>query len=326
MAKRFRGLLPVTMGLSLVLLSACGGGDDGEKPEGAGKLCVDRYVTAPPIDDLVAGLEEAVSAQSTDIELVVKNPEGDAAAEATIVEQFLNDDCDVIIALNTAAAQYAVNTTSEIPVVFAASTPVESDIVPDLEASGTNATGVALPINVEIAIDAMLEIDPDLKTVGLLYGSGDPVPEAVAPLAKAYLEEHGLDHVEVAPSNAREVLEATKSLTGKVDAIFLPGDSLVLASAPAITQAARDAGIPVFGATTAAVKAGGVLSQAWDYKQVGGMVGEQALKVLDGADPGTTPTILVQGDRLAINTTTLGELGYELPDAVRELVIEEFEL
>ncbi len=113
----------------------------------APKICVNRYVSATVIDEILKGLAAGLSdAGVSQDNMVVHNPEADAATQQTLAQSFVSDGCDVIVAISTPGAQAFKRATDTIPVVFiGASTPIEAGLVQSLEVPGGDVTGGADP-------------------------------------------------------------------------------------------------------------------------------------------------------------------------------------
>jgi putative ABC transport system substrate-binding protein len=313
-------------------MAATGCGSDAEdsgSPEGedagssaGAEICVDQYATAGIISDLLDGLRSGLA--DRDVTVTVKNPEADAATQATIARQFLDGGCDVLVPVATPGAQTYAKLTREIPIVFAASSsPVEAGVVEDLERPGGNVTGVSDPYPVVSEIDAMREIDPDMKTVGVIWRNGDPSGDVLAATAKQHMEELGITTVDANITNAGDATQAAQSLVGRVDAIMLPGDTATISAVPAILKVANAAEVPVFGSTSDTVKQGGVVAGSYDYTQVGEETARLVGEVLDGADPGEIPVVVPDAVTLAINETVARRLGLEVPPDLLERASEK---
>lgn len=311
---------------STAALAACGSSPDGSNGAGGKKVCVDQYATATVIDDILTGLRAGLAdAQKDGLEIVVENPNADVATEQTLAQKFISDGCDVIVPVGTAAAQLMATATRDIPIVFAASsTPVEAKLVDSLEKPGGNVTGVSDVIDPVPDIDAMTTLLPELKEVGLIWKLGDPAGDAQAASAKAHLDELGIEYVEATITNGSEVTQAAESLAGRVDAIQVPGDTTTISAVAGIMKAADDAGIPVFGGTTAAVESGAVLSSTYDYEGVGEDVATLVLEILDGAKAADTPVVIPETGGFDLGVSKLGKLGIEIPDSISESALNTY--
>ncbi|MGD9959304.1 ABC transporter substrate-binding protein [Nocardioides sp.] len=290
------------------------------------KVCVDQYATATVIDDIISGLREGLAdAVDQGLEIDVQNPNADTATEQTLAQKFIADNCDVIVPVGTAAAQLMATATKDIPIVFAASsTPVEAKLVESLEEPGGNVTGVSDVLDPVPDIDAMVQLLPDMDTVGLIWKLGDPAGDAQTDAAKAHLDELGIDYVEATITNGSDVTQAADSLVGKVDAIQVPGDTTTISSVAGIIKVADDAELPVFGGSSSAVEAGAVLSSTYDYTVVGKAVADLVMQVLEGADPATLAVVIPDTGGYDLNRTKLDELGIEVPSELSDAALNTY--
>jgi len=321
--------------MAVAPLSACGGEGDSESASEAEtpagevfKVGINQYGTFDVLDQALDGLQdemEKLGYDDSNLEYDLQNPEFDAAANATIAQQFVDGGMDVMVGFATPPTQALMSASTEIPIVFvASSTPVESELVDSLEAPGGNVTGVADILPIEDEIDAMQEIMPDMKTVGVIWNSGDVGGENLKKRAEAHLDELGLEVVEAPITGSADTLTSAQSLVGKVDVIQLPCDSETLAGVEAILSTASEAGIPVFGCTGEAVAKGALLAGAFDYEEVGREAARLIDEILKGADPGTLPVRVPEMAGTELNLTVADELGLEIPDDIKDSAVKTY--
>jgi putative ABC transport system substrate-binding protein len=252
------------------------------------KVCMDQYVTAPVIADVVRGMRDGL--KGTGVNFILKNSETDAANLQTIVRQFQSMGCDVYTPVATPTAQTTAKLIKNKPIVFlGSSTPVAAGLVKSLNHPGGNVTGVSDPFPVKAEIDAMIKIDPKMKRVGLIWKNGDPAGDVLAKMAKAWLTHRGLTWKAATITNASDAAQAAQSLAGHVDAIELPGDATTISAVAAIIKFATQAKIPVFGATGDTVKAGGIVAGTYNYYNVGRAGARMVIRTLNGTRAGTIP-------------------------------------
>ncbi|GAA3657094.1 ABC transporter substrate-binding protein [Nocardioides ginsengisoli] len=310
--------------LTCAALAGCSEGGGGSAKDAAdAKVCVDQYATATVIDDLLAGIKSGLKGAMADgLKLDVQNPNADAATEQTLAQKFISGGCDVIVPVGTSASQLMATATRDIPIVFAASsTPVEAKLVASMDKPGGNVTGVADVIDPVPDIDAMTKLIPGLHKVGLIWKLGDPAGDAQAAKVRKHLDEIGIGYVTATISNGSDITQAAQSLVGKVDAIEIPGDTTTISAVEGLMKVADDANIPVYGGTSEAVDAGGVISSSYDYKVVGEEVAKVVLKVIDGADPATTPVVVPETGGFDLNLTKLKALGIKVPAEIRDAAL-----
>jgi putative ABC transport system substrate-binding protein len=315
--------LSTVAGLTLT----CAGAAKAEDAALSGKtVCVNRYASAPVIDDILKGMNDGLKASGGEkVVQNIQNPEADAATQQTIAQQFANGGCDLIVVIGTAAAQSIQQATKTVPVVFVGvSTPVEAGIVQSLEKPGGNMTGVSDPLPVESEIDGMLSILPTIETIGLIYKVGDPAGDPLAARAVAHIEAKGLKHVTAGIANAGETTQAAQSLVGRVQAIEFPCDTTTISGMAGALKVAKDAKLPVFGCTSDAVKGGAILAGSYSYVTVGQKAADLVVAVLKGADPATTPVIVPKIAGFEINKTEADALGLKIPQPMMSSAVKTY--
>src|SRR5690606_27104810 len=224
---------------------ACGGAEGNqETPSGDSPLEIGivQYVSHDALDAVqtgfIAELEAAGYVDGDTINVEVQNPEADQATLTQIANQFAQDEKDLVLAIATPAAQAVAQVIPEQPVVFAAVTdPVAAELVASWDAPGGNVTGVSdmNPVDGQLAL--LLELAPDVKTVGIVYSSGEINSEVQVEAAEAAAAELGLTIEKAAVSNSSEVQQAAESLD--VDAFYVPTDNNVVAAIEALLQVAE---------------------------------------------------------------------------------------
>lgn len=152
----------------------------------------------------------------------------------------VSDGYDAVVPIATLAAQCMANACAEdqIPVVYAAiSDPAAADL------TGLDyVTGTSDALNTQFILDMMLAINPDVKTVGLLYSNSEANSTTPIAEAKAYLDEKGIAYVEGTGNTNDEIMSAAANMVGKADAVFTPTDNVVMAAAAAVSETLTEGG------------------------------------------------------------------------------------
>ena len=209
------------------------------------------------------------------IVLDYQNAQGDSSALLTISQRFVGDDCDLVLAIGTGAAQSIASQTSEIPVLITAVTdPVDAGLVQSSEAPGTNVTGTNDMNPIREQLELIPEILPDAQTVGLLYTSSEDNSILQIEEAKAILEEMNLDYVEQTVTGSNDVQQAVQSIVTRCDAIYIPTDNTFASAMPLVGSVVMESGTPVICGATGMVEAGGLITLGLNYYNLGYQTGE----------------------------------------------------
>ena len=253
------------------------------------------------------------------IVLDYQNAQGDSSALLTISQRFVGDDCDLVLAIGTGAAQSIASQTSEIPVLITAVTdPVDAGLVQSSEAPGTNVTGTNDMNPIREQLELIPEILPDAQTVGLLYTSSEDNSILQIEEAKAILEEMNLDYVEQTVTGSNDVQQAVQSIVTRCDAIYIPPDNTFASAMPLVGSVVMESGTPVICGATGMVEAGGLITLGLNYYNLGYQTGEMAAQVLEGADPASMPVQSQNQYDYVVNEEMLSALGMELPQSLLE--------
>ena len=270
-------------------------------------------------EGFVQALADHGYTDSDTIVLDYQNAQGDSSALLTISQRFVGDDCDLVLAIGTGAAQSIASQTSEIPVLITAVTdPVDAGLVQSSEAPGTNVTGTNDMNPIREQLELIPEILPDAQTVGLLYTSSEDNSILQIEEAKAILEEMNLDYVEQTVTGSNDVQQAVQSIVTRCDAIYIPTDNTFASAMPLVGSVVMESGTPVICGATGMVEAGGLITLGLNYYNLGYQTGEMAVQVLEGADPASMPVQSQNQYDYVVNEEMLSALGMELPQSLLE--------
>lgn len=284
-------------------------------------VAVTAIVEHPALDAARDGVRDELAAagykEGENLEFEYQSAQGQPATAAQIARQFVGRKPDVIVPIATPSAQAVVAATREIPVVFTAVTdPVGAGLVKDPENPGGNVTGLSdlSPLDQHLAL--IREFLPGAKRLGVPYNPGEANAVTLVKILHELAPAHGFSITEAAVSKSAEAQAATRSLVGKVDAIYVPTDNTVVSALEALLAVARQAGLPVFSGDTDSVSRGAIASVGFDYYQVGRQTGAIVVKVLQGAEPGSIAVRPAEGTDLVVNRAAAEKFGVTIPEAV----------
>lgn len=284
-----------------LMLTACGGDGGSGSDSESYKIAISQYVTHPSLDKTREGFKAAFEEQGVEVEWDEQNAEGDSGTNTGIAGSFASGGFDMVAAIATPSAQAVAQAVTEDPVLFMAVTdPIDAGLAESWEAPGGNATGVSdmNPVDEQLAL--LQDIDPEAKTVGILYSSGEANSKVQVDAAKAAAPDLGLEIKEATITNSAEVQQGIQSLDG-VDAIYVPTDNTVVSALESVIGFAQEKQIPVISADGDSVARGCVITKGIDYFEHGKQAGEMALRVLqDDLDPAEVPVERAPADALKL--------------------------
>ncbi len=275
-------------------------------------------------EGFVDGLAEAGYVDGENLVIDYQNAQGDQSNCPTIATKLVNDQCDLILAIATPAAQACANATEEIPILVTAVTdPAESGLVADNEAPGANISGTSDLTPVKEQFDLMMQLLPDTQSVAILYCSSEMNSQIQAELAIEAAEELGIETMEATVSSSNEIQQVVQNLIGKVDVIYAPTDNMIAAGMQTVSLVANPAGLPIICGEEGMVENGALATSGINYYNLGKQTAAMAVQILTGeAETATMPIQYLEDVDTVINAATVEELGIEVPEELQQYVVD----
>ena len=284
---------------------------------------ISKIVSHPALDAVEQGImDELAELGFTDLTFDLQNANGDISTAASIANKFRTDRVRLAVGIATPTAQALVNTLTDIPVVYAAITdPVAAGLVESYDRGGPNVTGVSDMTQVRAQIEMLARLT-NLRRLGHVYASGEANAVTLANMAREAARELGIEFVEATVTNSAEVRQATQSIIGRVDGLYVSTDNTVVSALSALVDVATAAGIPVMSADPSSAGEHGVLV-AWgfDYYKMGRAAGRIIARVLEGTPTSEIPTLFMTDPSdidLLINLDVARQLGITFPQDIRD--------
>lgn len=251
-------------------------------------------------------------------QIVFENANGNMSVAAEIAKKFISLHPRVIIALSTQSAQTLLPLTrqAQIPLVFSAVTdPISAKLVTDYSQTSDNVTGISDYMPPEPQLEMIHAFLPSLKKLGILYNPSEVNSVAILKKMEQLAAQKGITFIYAAAHNTAEVVAATKSLVGQVEAIYFPNDNTVMAAASAVAKAANEVKLPVFANDSASVDQGVLAAVAYDRKAMGRKTASIVVGLLNGKKTADFPVTHDVPYRVVTNKTTQEVLGIAIPSS-----------
>ena len=237
----------------------------------------------------IDALNEALPGQ---VKIEEKNASGDPNNCSTIVNGFVSEGVDLIMANATAALTAAASATSDIPILGTSITAygVALDIDDFSGTVGGNISGTSDLADLSAQADMIAEWFPDAQKVGLLFCSGEPNSRYQIEEVAKCLEAKGVETKEFAFTDTNDVSSVTQAACDWSDVIYVPTDNIAASNTEAIANVTVPAKTPVIAGEEGICKGCGVATLSISYYDLGMTTGKMAAKILTGeADISTMP-------------------------------------
>jgi ABC-type uncharacterized transport system substrate-binding protein len=272
-------------------------------------------------DAIKVGLQEANLEAGRDYELKVSSAQGDLATLPSLIDAAVDAKAAVIVTLQDATLQAAVQRVKTLPIVFnLLSDPFAAGAGTTDSSHAANITGVYSPgfgdPEQTRRVDLIRQIAPKARSIGVLFSPEEKLSvEFKDRLAKA-AKKAGMTVVEAPVSGINDVADATQALCGKkVGAIELFGNA-AHAGFASLIKAAQGCKVPVFSPAPFEVMQGAVASFFPDFQEGGVVAGKMIARVLKGESPAKIPFFQLKTTRLAVNPGSAGGVGITVPQDV----------
>ena len=263
----------------------------------------------------IAAVPEKLGADNVDIS--VQNAANDQNVCSTIVNTFVSQKVDLIMANATPSLQAAYNATTEIPILGTAVTEYGVALgLKDFNGTvGGNVSGTSDLAPLTEQADMILELFPEAKTVGLLYCSAEPNSQYQVDTVQGYLEDLGYTCTQYSFSDSNDLSAVATTACAESDVLYVPTDNTAANNAELIGNIALDAQTPIIAGEEGICKGCGVATLTISYYDIGYKTGEMAYEILvNGADPATMPIEYAPQFTPKYNPTMCEALGLTPPD------------
>ena len=259
-----------------------------EAPAESGKtytVGVCQLVQHEALDAATQGFVDALKEELGDAVTVdVQNASGDSVNCGTIVNGFVSDGVDLILANATPALQAAVAATDSIPILGTAVTEygvaLHIDGFDGTVGGNVSGTSDLAPLDQQAAM--ILELFPDAKKVGILYCSAEPNSVYQSDVVKAELEKSGVTVSVYTFADSNDVAAVTATACDENDVLYIPTDNTAASCTEAINNVAEPAGVPIIAGEEGICAGCGVATLSINYYDLGVTTGKMAAKILTG--------------------------------------------
>ena len=318
----------MTAAVMVISLAACGSSesgsgeeskDKGEKASGKYTIGICQLVQHDALDAATEGFKDALNelCGEGNVTFDEQNAQGEHNMCATIVNQFVSDNVDLILANATDPLTTAATATADIPIIGTSVTDYATALqIEDWTgATGLNVSGISdlAPIDEQAAM--LKELLPEVKKVGILYCSAEPNSKYQADLFKEALQKDNIECKEYTAADSNEIQSVVTSAVSEVEAIYIPTDNTMASNTEIVKNVCVPAKIPVIAGEQGICTGCGIATLSISYYDIGYKAGEMAYDVLaNGAEISTMDIESAPEVTKMYNKEICDTLGITVPD------------
>ena len=246
-------------------------------------------------DAIKLGLRESDLEEGRDYELRISSAQGDLATLPSLIDAALDAKAKVIVTLQDATLQAAVQRAKTVPIVFnllsdpfaAGAGTSDSGHLPNV--TGVYSPGFGDPEQTR-RVELIRQIVPKARRLGILFSPEEQLSVDVQGPDDQGRGQAGLQVTAVPVGSVGEVGDATRSLCGrKVDAIELFGNA-AHAGFAGLIKAAKECKVPVFSPSPFEVMQGAVAPSSPTSRRAGSRPGRWSAACSGATARGRSPS------------------------------------
>ena len=265
---------------------------------------------------LFGGLKNLGFVEGKNLQVRKAHAQGEIINIPSILQNFDNEDLDLIIPMSTPVLTAAINAVKKKPVVF---TYVYDPIAAGAGKTPTdhlpNITGTGSFPPVDDTLVVIRELLPKVQAVGTLYNSSEANSRRVIEVGRELFQKRGIKLEEVTVTNTSEVFQAAQVLTTrKIQAIWITGDNTALQAFEGIAKAAADARLPLVINDPEFTERGALVAVGIGWQRTCQGAAKRVAQVLLGEKPQNLPFENVVVKKLVLNSDVARKLGITFPE------------
>ena len=286
-----------------------------------------QHQTFSPYELSLKGFSNGIrhSEMAEEVDLETYNAEGDLTALDTFIQRLKSrDDVDLIFSIGTQTTKRMIKEIKEKPIVFTdLGAPETSGIVTNWKGSGANYTGVETRNYLNIGINLLHELIA-FDSIGMVYLKGSPSHEGAIKMVTELGQDTGFELVTkgfaLRDENEkryseevirRELQKALDEVAPKVDVFYVQISATFEQNFDLFLDAFKKYSVPSAGEPIY-IKKGLVIGIGRHKEKFGSQCAEYAVKILNGANPGTLPMDIGKEFSFALNIEAATIVEYKL--------------
>ena len=316
-------LIAVMLAVLLVMTMTACGADDGKYVIG---ICQIQKHAA--LDAATQGFKDALTEAlgAENLTFQEKDAGGDFINCGTIMDGFVAENVDMILANATPPLQAAASATATIPVLGTSVTDYATalNIANWTGTVGGNISGTSdlAPLDQQAAM--VKELFPEAKNVGLLYCSAEPNSVYQVEVVQGHLEELGFACEQFGFADVNELSAVTQRACDYADVIYIPTDNTCATYTETIANVVIPANVPVVCGESNTCAGCGVATLSIDYYDLGYTTGKMAVRILrDGEDITKMKIEYAPEVKYLYNEEICNALGIKPLEGYEKLAVEE---
>jgi putative tryptophan/tyrosine transport system substrate-binding protein len=263
------------------------------------------------------GMQEHGYIDGQNVTLLERWAEGRSERFPELVDEVLSLKVNLILTVSLPAAFAAKNGTTMTPIVFIASDPLGSGLVPSLARPGGNLTGVSLFLGDEFSskwLELLKEAIPAASLVAVIWNPVNPASSHYIAVLQTAAEKLKVKlHLQAVSAPDQFDGAFASMVAARAQALIVVVDPLTVRYRDRIVELATSNRLPAMYGFREFVDAGGLIAYGVNVPYLCRRAAVYVDKIIKGAKPAELPVEQPTKFELVINLKTAKSLGLEIP-------------
>lgn len=263
------------------------------------------------------GFIDELDKNSHDITLTKYNAAQDNSRLQEIITQIRKNPVDIIYVFGTTATKAVLLRIKDTPVVFnIVSRPVDSGIIASWESSKNNATGASNKVSTINQLKTLKKVI-DFQNLGIIYNPKEQNSIIQRNNVKRLENRLHFSLKEFKISREQDILQILPQMKDRIDAVFLPSDSMIKFLGKKIMAQVNSYNLPSLSSVESMVLEDGVLlGYVPKYYELGRIAARKAILILKGKKPWDIPSSVLDYYNISVNMKTARKINIQIPMSV----------
>ena len=315
--KNIRKKVSLVMLAVLCSLTACGSQEKAKEDDGKYHIGICQWVEHAALDEATIGFQDALTDKLGEkIVFDVKTAQGSTQDCQEILNGFVSENMDLIMANATSALMAASQATNTIPIVATSITDYGTalNMREWTGASGINVTGTSDLAPIERQADMIQELVPEAEKIGILYCSAETNSIFQAQKMGSILTAKGISFNTYTIANKEELEQAVQKAASECDVLYIPTDNTIASQTDILKEILLSEKVPMIAGEEGLCEAG-IATLSISYYDIGYTAGEMAYEILAGEKkPGEIEVRYAENVTKKYNPENCAALEITVPD------------
>jgi putative ABC transport system substrate-binding protein len=263
------------------------------------------------------GMREHGYVEGQNVALVERWAEGRSERFPELIAELLASNTNIILAVSLPAALAAKNATSTVPIVFIASDPLGSGLIPSLARPGGNLTGFSLFLGDEFSskwLELLREAVSAASRVAVIWNPVNPASSHYVSVLQTAAGKLGVTlHLERVSEPEQLDGAFASMVAAQAQALIVVVDPLTVRYRNRVVELAMRHRLPTMYGFREFVDAGGLITYGVNVSHMCRRAAVYVDKIIKGANPAELPVEQPTRFEFIINLKTAKALGLDVP-------------